>query len=93
MIKLSYQHNGLIPINQRIKFKDKEGVVSERILNINNLELRVNIQESRWIEQDITCNSSFMVDHIREIGITIHQTYSFLAAGHPIYLFMDNAGS
>ena len=64
----------------------------ERAVHINDLELRVNPQKGTWIERDITCDSIFMMNHIRQIGKSIREAHSFLPNDHPVYLFMDNAG-
>ena len=93
LIKLGHdQEDGPVLTNRKIKFKNKEGEVCERALNINDLELRVNPQKGKMVERDITCDSSFMMDHIRMIGKGIRDAHSFLPNDHPIYLFMDNAG-
>ena len=92
LVKLTPQHDMPVLGDRKIKYKNKEGLVRERSLNINDLELRVNTKKGRIIERDITCDSSFMMDHMRDIGKSIRDTYSFLPNDHPIYLFMDNAG-
>ena len=92
LVKLGHDLDGPVLTNRKIKFTNKEGKVCERMLNINDLELRVNPQMGKFVERDITCDSSFMMDHIRMIGKSIREAYSFLPDDHPIYLFMDNAG-
>ena len=65
----------------------------ERRLRIDDLQLRVNPQKGRVVERDVTCDSLFIMDHIRAIGAKLrNETYSFLPTPTPIYLFMDNAG-
>ena len=44
------------------------------------------------IEKDVSCDSHFMMTHIREIGAAIRKNYSFVPEDDPIVLFMDNAG-
>ena len=42
--------------------------------------------------QDTTCNSSFMLDKIEEIGNAIRNSFHWVNRNIPIHLFMDNAG-
>ena len=61
-------------------------------MKLKDIELRVNPKSGRLVEKDITCDSGFMMNHIRDIGKAIRSTYSFLEDTHPVFLFMDNAG-
>ena len=80
-------------MDHKIKYKDSNnGLVCERELSLNDLELKVNPQKGKWIERDITCEYTFMMDHIRNIGKSIREAHSFLLQNHPVYMFMDNAG-
>ena len=92
LVKLSQHSRGSVLENRKIKYKAENGSVQERQLKLNDLELRVNPQKGKYIEKDITCDSSFMMDNIRDIGKSIRETHSFLPNDHPVYLFMDNAG-
>ena len=77
---------------RKLKYKRKDGTVGERLLNINDLTLKVNPQKGKVLEKDISCDSAFMLDHIRDIGKSIREAYSFLDQNIPVYLFIDNAG-
>ena len=66
--------------------------IVNRPIAIDDLELKVEIPEQREVVKDVNCNSRFMIDTVDEIGESIRSAYSFLPDGHPIYLFMDNAG-
>ena len=54
--------------------------------------LKVNPQKGNIIEKDISCDSSFMMNHIKHIGVSIQSAYSFVDMAHLIYLFVDDAG-
>ena len=41
---------------------------------------------------DVTCNSEFMLQSVREIGRSIRAKYSTVLQSKPIYLVLDNAG-
>ena len=92
LVKLD-NHDTLVLGNRRKKYIKSDGkTLGERQLKMKDLDLRVNPKSGRLVEKDISCDSSFMMDHIRAIGQSIRNTYSFLEATHPIHLFMDNAG-
>ena len=92
LVKLSCSDAGPVLKGRKIKCKKEDGSVYERDLKLNDIELRVNPQKGRFVEKDITCDSNFMMDHIREIGKSIRDAYSFLPSTQIIHLFMDNAG-
>ena len=77
---------------RRIKYKVSDELIGERELRLSDLTLKVNPKKGKLIEQDITCDSQFMMSHIRDIGQSIRTSHSFLPKEQSIYLFMDNAG-
>ena len=66
--------------------------MERRKLTLDDLHLRVNAPKGKFVEQDITCDSKYMLMNIRDIGQAICDAHSFLPNDHPIYLLMDNAG-
>ena len=92
LVKLSQGTHGSILKNRTVRYISEDGSVHERPLKMNDLQLKVNPQKGRSIEKDITCDSSFMINNIRDIGSAIRKNYSFLPNDHTVYLFMDNAG-
>lgn len=92
LVKLTGADSKPLLKNRKIRYLNKEGVMCERPLSLNDLTLKVSPQKGRAVERDISCDSSFMMDHIRSIGTAIRDTYSFVPQDHPIHLFMDNAG-
>ena len=45
------------------------------------------------VTRDIKCNSKFMTDSMREVGIAIRSKFNLIAGKDAIiHLFMDNAG-
>ena len=92
LIKLTPNDSGPVIKHRKIKYLNNEGVVCERSLLLDDLQLKVNPQKGTWVERDINCDSTFMMEHIRMIGRAIRDSYSFLPHDKPIHLFMDNAG-
>jgi hypothetical protein len=61
-------------------------------LQLKDLNLHVKIEKGEEVEKDETCDSSFMMDTIFEIGTSIRTSFKWVPEDVPIYLFMDNAG-
>ena len=79
--------------SRKIKVLKTNGELEERQLKISDLDLRVHNVKGSIIEKDVSCDSEFMLTHIREIGAALrNNTYSFLSEDVPITLFMNNAG-
>jgi hypothetical protein len=70
--------------------KQQDG--SDRKLTIKDLEVHVCIVHDTLLEEDITCDSSFMLDTMYEIGITVCAAFHLVSQDDPIILIMDNAG-
>ena len=66
--------------------------IVSRDLTLDDLQLCVYIPKGREVDRDVNCNSKFMIDTVDLIGKSIRDAYSFLPHGHPVHLFMDNAG-
>ena len=92
MMKLTLDNHNPVLGNKKIKYKITDEILGERKLKLSDMVLKVNPKKGKLVEKDITCDSQFMMSHIRDIGRAIRSTYSFLPATHPIFLFMDNAG-
>jgi hypothetical protein len=65
---------------------------SDRPLTIKDLEVHVCVLHNSLLEEDMTCDSSFMLDTVYEIGIAVHAAFHWVSQDDPIILFMDNAG-
>ena len=92
LVKLNADMNGPVLKERKIRILKDDGKLEERELRLNDLHLRVNVSKGQIVERDVTCNSAFMMEHIQEIGKSIHNNYSFFDKKTPNYLFMDNAG-
>ena len=68
LMKLTPYQNGFVLGNRKIRCLNQDGTVEERPLKLTDLELRVNPQKGKVVERDVTCDSDFMMSHIREIG-------------------------
>ena len=65
---------------------------SVRPVKITDLRLVVRKPKGTVVERDVSCDSTFMLENIREIGGAVRSKYHYLDDFVPIYLFMDNAG-
>ena len=63
-----------------------------RQLTIDDLTLHVHVEPGTIIQEDVNCNSEFMMDSLHPIGKSIRKSFFFVDKQTPIYLFMDNAG-
>jgi hypothetical protein len=65
----------------------------KRPLVFDDVVLHVKIPSGSYIEEDCTCDSTFMLDIIHEIGVNIRASFDWLPQEtEEIHLFMDNAG-
>ena len=61
-------------------------------LSVSDLELHVVMQRGDVVEQDVTCDSKFMLDKVRSIGAAMRAKYHWIPETDKLYLVMDNAG-
>jgi hypothetical protein len=59
---------------------------------LTDLHLYVYVPKNTEVEEDITCDSSFMMESIHEIGSSIRASMYWVPQSECITLFMDNAG-
>ena len=59
---------------------------------INDLELFVQQQQGDQVDEDVTCDSTFMLQMIPTIGQKLRAAFHWVPENQKIYLFMDNAG-
>jgi hypothetical protein len=65
---------------------------TRRPLTIEDLKLFIRVPKDSEIEEDITVDSTFMMDSIDEIGKSIRSSKYWVSRLTPIVFFMDNAG-
>jgi hypothetical protein len=65
---------------------------AERLLTLTDLHLYIHVPKNTEVEEDITCDSSFMMESIHEIGSSIRASMYWVPQSECITLFMDNAG-
>ena len=63
-----------------------------RPLKFDDLILHQNIHPGSIVMRDTTCDSSFMLNTIEEIGTAIRNSFHWVNINVPIHLIMDNAG-
>ena len=63
-----------------------------RPLTLQDVTLHRKISAGAVVEEDISCDSTFMRQTMPTIGATICEKMSWVPATMPIYLVMDNAG-
>ena len=61
-------------------------------MKIEDCILHRFICKGTTIERDTTCDSNFMMEHIRLIGKSIREKFHWVDDFIPIFLIMDNAG-
>ena len=61
-------------------------------LTIADLELSVKVDAGTEREVDISCDSTFMMGIIKEIGESIRRKFHWVPIEKPVHLFIDNAG-
>ena len=92
LVKLDANNNGPVLQGRKIRVLKNDGTLEERCLKLDDLQLKVNVSKGQVVEKDVTCDSVFMLEHIRDIGQSIRDAYSFLDRSEPVTLFMDDAG-
>ena len=93
-ITLTYSDEHTLVLEGRT-IKEKTSVASKattRNLTIQDLELVVVKNPDDEYEQDCSCDSTFMLGIMEEIGDAIRSYYWFLPFFISIYLMIDNAG-
>ena len=63
-----------------------------RLLTLDDLTLHVEYHPGDSVENDITCDSKFMLNIIEDIGYSIRDSFHWVDPDVPIHLYMDNAG-
>ena len=76
-------------INTRLLRKENGTV---HLLTISDLKLLVRKPRGTMVVKDVNCNSTFMLETIREIVTAVCSKFHYLDPFVPIHLFMDNAG-
>jgi hypothetical protein len=75
---------------EEIQITEEHGNV--RRLTIDDLNISCFYPQGSFIEEDVTCNSQFMLDTMPTIGAQIRQRMPWIPQETPIYLILDNAG-
>jgi hypothetical protein len=89
--------------NTQKKWLDDDDVIEEveyrptadndtALLGIDCVEMQVRHEAGEWVEEDVNCDSQFMLDNIRKIGQTMRDKISWVPHPQKCYLVMDNAG-
>jgi hypothetical protein len=59
---------------------------------VEDLEMFVSVRAGDVTEKDCSCDSSFMLETMPEVGLALRWAFHWVADDEPIYLVMDNAG-
>jgi hypothetical protein len=89
--RIHQNENDNLPIisNNRIVINE-QGI--ERPPTLNDLTMHDEYHPGNTVENDITCDSSFMLKIIEDVAHSICESFHWVALDKPIHLFMDNAG-
>jgi hypothetical protein len=88
--RLVLEENGIELILGNRSLIDKNGKIKQ--VTLDDIDLHVMVPKDTEVERDITCDSTFMLKTVHEVGLAIHSAYNWLHPDTPIVLFMDNAG-
>jgi len=66
--------------------------MTARPLTLQDVTLHHKISAGAVVEEDVSCNSTFMRQMMPAIGAAINKKIPWVPATMPIYLAMDNAG-
>lgn len=69
---------------------DSEG--NQVLLELRDLELFVQQAAGDEVDEDVSCDSTFMLEKILAIGGALREKFHWVPENETIYLFMDNAG-
>ena len=61
-------------------------------LTIDNLRIQVLLNKGDEVDEDVTCDSAFMLETMPNIAQTIRDKFHWIPATEKVYLVMDNAG-
>jgi len=61
-------------------------------LLVNDVEMNVRYIAGDKIEEDVNCDSTWMLDNIRKVGEAIRSAFYWIPVNVKCYLYMDNAG-
>jgi len=61
-------------------------------ITLDDLELFVQCQQGDEVDDDVICDSKFMLTKIRTIGEALRAAFHWIPANEKIYLVMDNTG-
>jgi hypothetical protein len=90
--------------NTQKKWLDEDDTVIEEVeyrptadndtalLVIDCLEMQVRHEAGESVEEDVNCDSQFMLDNIRKVGKAIREKFHWVPRPQKCYLVMDNAG-
>jgi hypothetical protein len=74
-----------------IQFGPSAGAPRRR-LEIGDILLFVERRKGDKVEKDTTCDSQFMLKHMRQVGMAMRGAYHWVPFETPLYLVMDNMG-
>jgi len=78
-------------IISNIKFR-KTAATTTSQLTINDVTMSVHYERGEFIEEDVNCDSTFMLKNIRTVGEAIRKSFHWVSNSEVIFLHMDNAG-
>jgi len=61
-------------------------------VTLDDLDLRVRLQKGDELEEDVSCDSAYMLEAMRRVGTSMREVFHWVPEDKPVYLFMDNAG-
>ena len=70
--------------------KDEEG--EQQNIELDDVQVCVHLQKNDEVEEDCSCDSTFMKKWIPDVGRAMREAYHWIGVNEKLYLVMDNAG-
>ena len=59
---------------------------------MNNVQVCVHVKKNDEVEEDCSCDSTFMKKWIPDVGRAMREAYHWIGENEKLYLVMDNTG-
>ena len=76
--------------NELGRFTDLDG--TQKDLTVTDIQLCVKLGKGDKVDEDVSCDSKFMLKWIPEVAKAMREVYHWIPATKKLYLVMDNAG-
>ena len=71
---------------------EDDATITGRALTVDDCQLKFRYQRGNKIEQDVNCDSAYILLAINRVGKSIRNTYHWMTRSEKRYLVIDNTG-